>query len=79
MRSRTILTVSGHYPAAVARVGAGVLGWVLGTCHVLTNIRQLLSLHAEQRRHQALISWGSDTTNNNLLCTHRIYQLHTFL
>ena len=44
--SLTILTVSGDYLAAVARVGAGVPGWVLGSCHVLTSIRQLLPLHA---------------------------------
>ena len=34
--SLTILTVSGDYLAAVARVGAGVPGWVLVSCHVLT-------------------------------------------
>ena len=46
--SLTILTVSGDYLAAVARVGAGVPGWVLGSCHVLTTLasRQLLPLHA---------------------------------
>ena len=76
MPFRPILTVSGDYLAAVARVGAGVLAWVLGTCHVLTNIRQLLSLHAEQRRHQAVISWGSDTPT---ICSHNIFSFTVFL
>ena len=75
--SLTILTVSGDYLAAVARVGAGVPGWVLGSCHVLTTPASgSFCLYTPRCRHQALMSSSSDTTNitNTLqpqLGTHR--------